>query len=376
MKACVVSLRLPSFYGVTGRAHFGGAEVQAAFVADALRASGVDVVLVVADLPTGATLPHPAECAFQTADGIPGLRFFHPRWSGIMAALARANADVYHQHCAGMITGLVARFCRRHGRTFVYGAGSDGDFHPRRVAIDNTRDRMLYRYGLHHADGIVAQNHKQLDAAKTLGKPLCLIPTGVRSVEPGDDHPLGPVVWIGSLWTLKRPDLLLELARRCPDRDFVIVGGDFPSEAAYSARIRAEASGLPNVTITGRIPNPEVEAILRRAALLVNTSDVEGFPNAYLEAWSVRVPVVARHDIDGIIASSGAGMIAETIDDMTAAIRALEDDVARRTMGEAARRHARANFSPSALGPKYVEFYESLLAGRAPAYSAAASRSR
>jgi len=364
LRVCVVSLRLPSFYGVTETADFGGAEVQAAFVADALRAAGADVVLAVADLPAGAKLPYPAESAFSTADGIAGLRFFHPRWSGIMAALARADADVYHQHCAGMITGLVARFCRHHGRAFVYGAGSDGDFHTRDVAIDGARDRLLYRYGLRHTTGIVVQNQKQLAAARPLGKPVRLIPTGVRPVDPDDGDVHDVIVWIGSLWTLKRPDRLLELARRLPERKFVVMGGDFPSEPAYSARIRAEAAQLANVTITGRRPNHEVQAILQRAAVLVNTSDVEGFPNAYLEAWSLRVPVVALHDIDGIIESSGVGVIAKTMDDMEKAVRWLEDDSVRRTMGEAARRYALDRFSPERLGAEYMEFFSGLLDAR------------
>jgi glycosyltransferase involved in cell wall biosynthesis len=335
--------------------------VQAAFVADALRAAGADVVLLVADLPDGARLPHPAENAFRTRDGLPVLRFFHPRWDGVMSGLARANADLYYQHCAGSITGLVARFCRSHGRAFVYGAGSDGDFHRRDVAIGGTRDRMLYRYGLHRASGIVVQNQKQLVAAQPLGKPLRLIPTGVRSVDPGSEDGRDLVVWIGSLWTLKRTDLLLDLARRLPDRKFVILGGDFPSEADYSARIRADAARIPNLTITGRVPNSEVEATLRRALVLVNTSDVEGFPNAYLEAWSLRVPVIVRRDIDDMIISAGAGMIADTLDEMEKAVRALEDGGLRRTMGDAARRHVLDRFSSRRLGAEYADFFSGLL---------------
>lgn len=338
--------------------------MQAAFVADALRTAGADVVLLVADRPDGARLPHPAENAFRTRDGLPILRFFHPRWDGIMSGLARANADLYYQHCAGAITGMVARFCKSHGRAFVYGAGSDGDFHPRRVAIDGTRDRLLYRYGLHRASGIVVQNRKQLVAAEPLGRPLRLIPTGVRSVDAGGEGARDLVLWIGSLWTLKRPDLFLELARRFPARKFVILGGDFPSEADYSSRIRAEASALPNVTITGRVPNSEVEATLRRALALVNTSDVEGFPNAYLEAWSLRVPLVARHDIDGIIASSGAGMIANSIDEMEHALRTMEDERRRREMGDAAHRYVVDHHSTARLGAEYMDFFAGLFATR------------
>ncbi len=360
MKVCVVSLNIASYFGVTGEVRFGGAEVQAAFVARALRTAGDDVTLVVADLPAGAALPYPAENAFFSPDGLPGLRFFHPRWSGVMAALERADADVYYQRNAGMITGLTAMFCRRRRRAFVYGAGSDGDFHPRDVSIPGARDRMLFRYGLRRSAGFVVQNEKQLASAKPLGLPVRLIPNGVLPVEPAGDEARSAIVWIGSLWSLKRPDRLLDLARRLPEREFIVLGGDMPSEAAYSARIRAEAGKIPNLKMMGRRPHGEVETVLRRAALLVNTSETEGFPNAYLEAWSHGVPVVTFNDVDGIIRASGTGVVVESMDEMERAVRDLDGDGARRTMAEAARRYVADRFSPARLGGLYHEFFASL----------------
>ena len=360
MKVCIVSLRLPSFYGATGRAFFGGAEVQAAFVADALRAAGQEIVLVVADLAEGARLPFPAHNAFNTGDGVRGLRFFHPRWSGVMKALEAADADVYYQRNAGMITGQVAMFSRRRGRAFVYGAGSDGDFNPRDVSIPGFRDRQLFRYGLLRCSGFVVQNEKQLAAAKPLSRPVRLIRNGIRPAPRDEAGERRAIVWIGSLWTLKRPDRLLEVARRLPDREFIVMGGDFPSEAAYSARIREEAKGVPNVTMMGRRPHGEVDAVLARAALLVNTSEVEGFPNAYLEAWNHGVPVITFNEVDGIIAGSGTGVVVDSVEQMVASIRMLEDEARRRAMGDTARRYIQDNFSPERLGAEYVDFFSSL----------------
>ena len=366
MKVCIVSQRLGLFYGARDQASFfGGAEVQAAFVAEALKTVGHDVQLVVADLPAGATLPFPAENAFSSSAGIPGLRFFHPRWSGMMAALERADADVYYQRNAGMITGLIAMFCRKHRRPFVYGAGSDGDFHARDVSIPGRRDRALFRYGLARCTGVVVQNEKQRAAAQSLKKPVRLIPNGIRPTAGESDGTRGAIVWIGSLWTLKRPDRLLDLAQRLPEREFIVLGGDFPSEADYSARIRAQAATVPNVTMLGRRPHDEVGEVLSRAALLVNTSDVEGFPNAYLEAWNHGVPVVTFNDVDGIIREAGVGVVVTTLEEMVASIRTLDDDAARRAMGDAARRYVKERFSPAHLGAQYVAFFSSLRAGGA-----------
>ena len=146
-----------------------------------------------------------------------------------------------------------------------------------------------------------------------------------------------------------------------------MLGGDFPSEPAFSARIREEAAKLPNVTMMGRRPHDEVAAVLARAALLVNTSAVEGFPNAYLEAWSQGVPVVTFNDIDGIIKNAGVGVVVNSLDEMVASVRALADESARRPLCEAARRYIQERFSPERLGAVYTEFFSSLRQGAATA---------
>jgi glycosyltransferase involved in cell wall biosynthesis len=259
-----------------------------------------------------------------------------------------------------MITGLVALFCRRQGRAFFYGAGSDVDLDARRVAIAGVRDRLLFRYGISRCSGLVVQNTRQLAAARPLGKPVQLIPNGIRPAASCDAESRRAIVWMGSLWTVKRPDRLLELARLLPDREFVVLGGDFASEPEYSARIRADAARLANVTMLGRRPHDEVNAVLSRAALLVNTSEVEGFPNAYLEAWNHGVPVVTFNDVDDLIRTAGLGRVVDTVEEMADAIRSVGDGERRRAMGDAGRRHIREHYSPERLGPRYVEFFASV----------------
>jgi glycosyltransferase involved in cell wall biosynthesis len=58
----------------------------------------------------------------------------------------------------------------------------------------------------------------------------------------------------------------------------------------------------------------------------VNTSDVEGFPNTYLQAWASGTPVVAFFDPDGVIAREGLGAAVRTAEEMTAAVQRLSSD--------------------------------------------------
>jgi glycosyltransferase involved in cell wall biosynthesis len=366
MKVCIVSLNLAAYYDTHPRWKYGGAEVQAAFVARALKDHGVDVHLVVADLPDGDRIPYPTESAFRSDAGLPVLRFFHPRMSGINDALARADADIYYQRNAGMVTGLTAHFARQRGRTFVYGAGSDTDFSFRRVLIEGVRDRVIFTYGLRRAHGVVVQNTAQLAVAKeSLSVPVIAIPNGVLPVERMTADPGGPILWAGGLRAVKRPNLFLELARRIPSREFVIVGGSTTTERDYAAATEAEARKVPNVRLTGWLPHSEVIPEIARASVVINTSVVEGFPNVYLEAWNHGVPVVSFTDVDGMLASGQLGALCTDFDDMEKKLRALiEDPAAMRAAGERARRVVAELFSPTVLGPRYVRFFEALLANR------------
>lgn len=362
MKVCIVSLNIVPFFSDAPDRSFGGAETQAAFVAGALRACGHDVTLVVSDLRDPGHIPFPVENAFESGDGVPGLRFFHPRWTGIMDALARADCDVYYQRNVGMITGLTAIFCRRKNRAFVYGAGSDIDFDVPQRLLNGLRDRALFGYGLKTSDGFVVQNQYQMnEARKRFDKPMRLIPNGVIPLREAPPVVPNRVVWIGALRGLKRPELVVEMARRLPHIQFSVLGGSLQSEPQTARDIEAAATPLENIELRGRVPHVEVSQALADASLLLNTSSSEGFPNAYLEAWSHGRPVVTFNDVDGLIAKSGAGAVCGNLEEMVEAVRAIAGDSGTlRDMGERARAMITDNFSPEAIGPRYAGFFEEL----------------
>jgi glycosyltransferase involved in cell wall biosynthesis len=363
MKICVVSLNIVPFYQRSSGSQYGGAEVQTAVLADAFAAAGAEVSLVVRDLDAGASLPHPAHNAFASQGGVPGLRLFYPRVPGVLDALARADADVYFQHCAGLETGLTAWHCRRSGRAFVYFAGSDTDFSRREVRVDGWRDRLFFFWGLKKAAAVVAQNEAQAAMCRNqLGRDATVIPTAVALSDSSGADDDGTVVWIGGLRGVKGPEVFIELARRMPERRFVMIGGKIASESEYGQRVAAAAECVPNLTATGRISHDEVDAYLRRAALLVNTSRLEGFPNAFLEAWQNRTPVVSLVDVDGLIAGEDVGVVCAGTDEMAAAVRRLlDDDAGRRAMGDRARSLIESRYGAPALARRYMELFEGLV---------------
>src|SRR3954469_7235686 len=105
----------------------GGAEVQQSILARLFHRNGYRVSMICLDFgqPQGAVVDGiPVYKTFPPDAGIPVLRFLHPRLTSIWNALGEADADVYYQRSAGMLTAVMAQFCRRHGKRSIYAGAS------------------------------------------------------------------------------------------------------------------------------------------------------------------------------------------------------------------------------------------------------------
>ena len=269
----------------------GGAEVQQSILARVLARAGHRVSMICLDFgqPERVELDGvTVHKTYRPDAGIPGLRFVHPRITGMWRAMREVDADVYYQRSSAALTAVVAEFCRLHGKRSVYAGASDTDFLPGREQIRLLRDRWLFQRGLARVDRLVVQNrNQQRSCLLNYGRRAQLIPSCYEL--PADARPGGgdTVLWVGTVHQYKRPELLLELARRLPHRRFVMVGGpgcDEVQRQSYYEGVRAAAAALPNVEFTGFLPLERVEPYFDRARVHVNSSDHEGVPNTFLQA--------------------------------------------------------------------------------------------
>src|SRR6267378_3270229 len=167
MKICFVGFHNLPVLAPEYRGHtIGGEAVQQTLLARALERRGHDVSMVVADYgqPDGEVWEAIRVFkAYSLEAGLPVLRFIHPRCTGMWSALTRADADLYYTSCAGMEVGLLALFCRRFRKRFVFRAALDTDCDSSRLYIQFARDRWLYGYGLRRANAILVQTTAQAE---------------------------------------------------------------------------------------------------------------------------------------------------------------------------------------------------------------------
>lgn len=329
----------PNAYGaVTGTndGHIGGIEHQTGLMARWLVARGLHVSVITWDNGQADGSEVDGVRMYKLCrrqDGLPGLRFLHPRWTSLRRALARADSDVYYYNCGDMGLGQLVLWCRRHGRKCVYSVANEPDCDPRLPVLRPLRERVLYRYGLRRADRIIVQTRRQGDMLRNgFGREAAVLPMPCAGPDERAYRPpraptdgRGRVLWVGRLSEAKRPDWLLELARRCPSIQFDVVGMANAPDAHVHA-LQARARSLLNVRLWGRVPHDAMPWFYHRAQLLCCTSSYEGFPNTFLEAWSHGLPLLTTFDPDGLVQAEHLGWVATSINELTGIARGVLAD--------------------------------------------------
>jgi len=351
---CFVALNAFGALSSNNKSHAGGIEQQQSLMAKWLAKKGWRVSMITWDEGYQDGVDIEGVKAYKVCkreDGIPVIRFFYPRWSSLNAALARANADIYYYNCGDLGLGQVVLWAHRNERKVIYSIASDPDCDPRLPVLSQLRERVLYRYGLKYSDCLFAQTYRQqamLQSGFGRDSVVLSMPSQGLDEADGEDFSLLEkttfrVLWVGRVSKEKRLEWLFEMAKRCPDIDFDVVGAaNIGTE--YSDGLSNESLGLDNVHMHGRIVRNEIGKYFHRASVLCCTSLYEGFPNTFLEAWSIGLPVVTTFDPDGIVSKYRLGYVSETIESLVSEIKRLSEDGADRTsVGENAKAYFEAN---------------------------------
>lgn len=210
---------------------------------------------------------------------------------------------------------------------------------------------------------------------------ITVVPSGVdlarfdpASVQPTGRYrnAAGGVVagFVGRFHAVKRLDVLLDAVASLPEAQRparLVLAGDGPEMAAVQARVAAEPWLRQHVKLLGACD--DVPGFLAEIDYLILSSEVEGAPNAVIEAMAMGKPVVATRvsDVPGIV--KGAGFLAEPGDatSLAGAIAQMQalTPAARAELGRHGRLNVEANYDMKVVAERFWEAHRQLLTRRA-----------
>lgn len=226
---------------------------------------------------------------------------------------------------ASHLLGPVVELALRQQVRTIFQTAFDTDVDPRRALFHRRRWWPLYCWGLYRTEKIFVQHGGQLSklprqwrAKASILPKVCELSKGLGESVDVKPHSLRQeyVAWVAMLREPKRPDVLVEIARAAPHISFVVCGGitHHRCPPGYGESIIRQFETVPNIEYRGQLAPTKAAQLIADAAVLLSTSDEEGFPNTFTQAWASGTPVISlKLDPEGIIARLRLGAVSGSI---------------------------------------------------------------
>jgi glycosyltransferase involved in cell wall biosynthesis len=290
-------------------------------------------------------------------------------YSSVWNVLQRIAPDIIYLQDASAYMGIAARYARSSPCVLIWHIASARDVQPftmrsARTLLFDYIDKKMIEYGIRHADYIFGQAQYEEDLLRRNYGRTCDLIVGNWHPEPAvpcaKGHP-PKVVWVSNIKPLKKPETFVALAERlraATDAEFIMIGR--PGPPRYQRDLESRIRTVKGLTYLGERPNEEINRILAESHVLVNTSDYEGFPNTFIQAWLHEVPVVSLHvDPDDLLAKQGLGFHSGSLDRLVQDTRSLLENAALRTrMGTHAKAYALEHHGLTKNLSRVAEFFE------------------
>src|ERR1700704_22487 len=298
-----------------------------------------------------------------------------------MAAVAETeNLDLLHVHYAipHSISAILARESLKPKRRLpVITTLHRTDF----TFVCADRSYLpITRYGIVQSDGVTAISHYLKEATKEIFQfdDIEVIPNFIcqtdyqRQTDESLRQSLAPeneplLVHVSNFRPVKRPVDCVEILARVLQKGIktrLVMVGD--GSERTNVEHRARCLGIyDSCVFVGK--QPKIVDYLSVSDVLLLPSEQESFGLAALEAMACELPVIASQvgGLPEVVTDGETGFLSPVgdVDKMANdAARLLSDDQFRREMGRRARESAISRYRTDLIIPRYIEFYEKILA--------------
>jgi glycosyltransferase involved in cell wall biosynthesis len=273
-------------------------------------------------------------------------------------ALKKFSPDVIYQRVGCSYTGVAARYSKKRRIDCIWHVANEADTDRLPSVFRAFRkphfilERFLFDFGRRRVAKIVVQSDRQARLLRdNLGLDAYRMIRNFHPVprEIGEKDEEFTVCWVANLKLIKNPELLFEIAGHLDDLEhvrFIMVGRPYP-EARLQQAFSRKLSEHDNVDYIDGLSQEDVNSLLARSKLLVNTSPREGFSNVFIQAWLRRVPVFTLGvNPDGLLDDGNLGGAFDSPEALAEKIRYLTQTPARLdAMGKRCREVAAEMFS-------------------------------
>jgi glycosyltransferase involved in cell wall biosynthesis len=248
-------------------------------------------------------------------------RFFQTSFS-LLKILKEIGPDIIYQQVGNAYTGISAYYAQKNRCKMIWRVSSDKSLTNDRIRFSSNIiyewiDNVMMKYGIRNAGTIIVQTpHQGALLERNFYRKADAV---IRNFHPHPEENIKKtspikVLWIANFKKLKQPEIFLKLAQdfgRRQDVQFIMIGAPAKGTTWFS-RLEEEIGQISNLSYLGPLPQSEVNKLIAKSQVLVNTSQYEGFSNTFIQAWMRKVPVITLNiNPDNIFKHHRIGYCAE-----------------------------------------------------------------
>lgn len=210
--------------------------------------------------------------------------------SKLMLILLKNNSDIYFLEKANGLNGIFRFISKIKKKKLIYRTASDIDCD--KTFINNNKiEGLFYKYALEKADLVIVQNENNKNQlSKNHNKDSIIIKNGI-TLNSTNFKGKKFITWIGRREIIKRPELFLELSKSFPKYNFLMICPKV--NINNDDLIENEINNILNINFIEYVPFDKINNYYKKAKILINTSDYEGFPNTFVQATANGTPIVS-----------------------------------------------------------------------------------
>ncbi len=194
----------------------------------------------------------------------------------------------------------------------------------------------------------------------SLNNELEFLPTPVKVPTYNIIKADSPTVCFLARWDKrKQPELFFRLVESMPKVNFIAVGKGRNNN--YDKYLREKYSYLNNLTITGFInqfESNEIDEILDKSWILVNSATREGLPNSFLEALAHKCAILSSLNPENV--TERFGYLVKNNNFVEGMVNLLKKD-SWRNKGELGQKYVMENYELDKAIERHIVVYENLL---------------
>ena len=291
---CIVCPRAYPVFEPTVQGTFGGAEVQLVLLATTIKNlfPETKVRFLVADYGQSKRT--------VTKDGIECINIIDLDFNvksifKFIFGLIKYTSQVNVHRAIHPATTFIALISKLKFQKFVYMVAHDTETDATHPLLKSRLSKKWINLAFKISDLVITQNNYQLNRLTHLNNKVCLIPNGINLEYKLNFEKKYDLLWVGRSDSWKQPLLFLELAKSFPQFNCMMIctQGVEKNSSAFHREIKVFAGSLNNCEFSSFVPFMETNSIYAKSKLLINTSESEGFSNAFLQAATQGVPIVS-----------------------------------------------------------------------------------